>query len=86
MPNQLSALSELYGQRLTAPQIRDLFNAILKDSDPKKYSNERPKDPDLIENDDSLCRRIKQNQVLWLKMFAPDKTKFSNIRVRNQMK
>jgi hypothetical protein len=82
----ISALSQTIGQPLTAPQIRALFNAVVKDSDPEKYRNEQPEDLDFPENDDSFYRRIKEKHDFWLHMFHPDKTKFLNVRERRPMK
>ena len=82
----ISALSQIIGRPLTAPQIRSLFNAIVKESDPIEYNNEKPEDLDFPENDDSFYRRIKEKHDFWLKMLHPDKTKFSNVRVRESLR
>lgn len=82
----ISALSQVINQPLTAPQIRALFNAIVKDSDPIKYKDEKPEDLDFPSSDDSFYNSVKRYEVFWLNMFHPDNTKFPNVRERISLK
>ena len=64
----LSAFAVVMKQKLTAPDIQKLFNAVSNDFDGKLY------DPDLAVGS-SFARRIFSYRKDWLKVFQPDTKK-----------
>jgi hypothetical protein len=61
---QISALAELMGVKLTAPDIRALFNAISKDS------GKGLEDSDLPLNDEAFSKAVQRERAVWLKRFT----------------
>jgi hypothetical protein len=87
MGGLIAAFCQILRYPLTAPEIRELYNAIVKDSDPEGYKNEKPEDLDFAEiKDDSFYRSIIRYKEFWLEIFAPDKTKSANVRAAEESK
>lgn len=67
----ISVSSELFGQRLTAPEIQSLFDAVAVD-----YGVDPLRDPDLPESPEAFSKAIQRERDFWLPVLypQPDKT------------
>lgn len=61
----ISVLSEVFGDRLSAPDIQSLFNAIAADRNPSELI-----DPDLPDSPEAFAKAILRERPFWLRSFG----------------
>lgn len=69
----ISVSSELFGHRLTAPEIQSLFDAVAFD-----YGVDALRDPDLPESPEAFSKAVQREREFWLPVIFPNRTKLSS--------
>ena len=68
----ISVSSELFGHRLTAPEIQSLFDAVAID-----YGVDALRDQDLPDSPEAFSKAIQRERDFWLPILFPNRTKLS---------